>query len=352
MVTISLCMIVKNETAVLGRCLESVKDVVDEIVIVDTGSVDETRNIAGRYTEKVFDFAWIDDFSAARNFSFSKASGDFVMWMDADDVLPPDQTAKLRALKGTLTAETDLVTMKYHLAWDERGQVSFASTRERLMRRAAGYRWEGRVHECIPMIGRVLHTELYLEHRSNHGKSDRNLRIYEGQKAEGLPFSAREIYYYGRELIDHGRFGEAVEQFENFLAGGEGWFEDNVGACLALADCYEQLGQAERRRLALGRSFGYAPPRAQVCCALGYEAKERSDWASAVFWFETALLAPVQASFGFEAQDLAGLVPHLELCVCYDALGQRERAILHNEAAGAIRPETKAVAQNRAYFSR
>ena len=73
MITISLCMIVKNEKDTLGRCLESVKDIVDEIVIVDTGSSDETKEIAGRFTSNIYDFEWIDDFSAARNYSFSKA---------------------------------------------------------------------------------------------------------------------------------------------------------------------------------------------------------------------------------------------------------------------------------------
>ena len=348
---ISLCMIVKNEAAVLGRCLESVKDAVDEIVIIDTGSTDETKDIAGRYTEQIYDFPWVDDFSAARNFSFSKATMDFVMWMDADDVLPPSQAAGLVALKESLPPETDMVTMKYHLAWDAQGRASFVSTRERLLRRTAGFQWEGRVHECIPMVGAVVHTPLYLEHRSDHGKSDRNLKIYEMQKAEGLPFSPREMYYYARELVEHGRHSEAAVQFEAFLDSGEGWFEDNIGACLALGDCYGRLGEAQQQRLALSRSFAYAPPRAQVCCALGYEAKKRGEWDSVAFWFEAALLTPTQQSFGFEAQDMAEYVPHLELCVCYDRLGQRERAVVHNEAAGACKPDSKAVAQNQLYFA-
>ena len=351
MIRISLCMIVKNEAAVLGRCLDSMRDAVEEIIIVDTGSTDETKEIAGRYTEKIYDFPWVDDFSAARNFSFSKATMDFIMWMDADDVLPPSQAAALLALKQTLAPETDVVTMKYHLAWDAQGRVSFLSTRERLLRRAAGHRWAGRVHECIAMAGAVVHAPLYLEHRSVHSKSERNLNIYEAQRAEGFPFSAREMYYYARELADHGRYEAAAEQFEAFLAGGEGWFEDNIGACLALDDCYRQLADGQRRRLALGRSFCYAPPRAQICCALGYEAKERSDWESAAFWFEAALLAPAQESFGFDAQDMAGYVPHLELCVCYDRLGRRERAAAHNEAAAGIKPDSTAVAQNRIYFT-
>ena len=69
--TISLCMIVKNEERVLARCLDSVADLVDEIIIVDTGSTDATKEIAARYTEKIYDFVWQDHFAAARNFSFS-----------------------------------------------------------------------------------------------------------------------------------------------------------------------------------------------------------------------------------------------------------------------------------------
>ena len=67
MATVSLCMIVKNEEKVLGRCLDSAKEIADEIIIVDTGSTDRTKEIAAEYTEKIYDFKWNDDFSAARN---------------------------------------------------------------------------------------------------------------------------------------------------------------------------------------------------------------------------------------------------------------------------------------------
>lgn len=87
MVSVSLCMIVKNEEDVLARCLESVEDLVDETVIVDTGSTDRTREIAARFTNRIFDFPWRDDFAAARNESFAHASMDYCLWLDADDVL-------------------------------------------------------------------------------------------------------------------------------------------------------------------------------------------------------------------------------------------------------------------------
>ena len=84
---LSLCMIVKNEEDVLPRCLDSVKNAVDEIVIVDTGSTDTTRAIAAHYTDKIYDEPWQDDFARARNASFARAGGDYLLWLDADDVI-------------------------------------------------------------------------------------------------------------------------------------------------------------------------------------------------------------------------------------------------------------------------
>ena len=83
MVTVSLCLIVKNEADRLDNCLKSVAEAVDEIIIVDTGSTDETKEIARRYTDKVYDFTWCDDFSAARNESFRHATKDYILWLDA-----------------------------------------------------------------------------------------------------------------------------------------------------------------------------------------------------------------------------------------------------------------------------
>ena len=87
MATISLCMIVKNESAVLARCLDSIADLMDEIIIVDTGSTDNTKEIAAQYTSRIYDFKWTSDFSAARNFSFSKATMEYIYTADADEIL-------------------------------------------------------------------------------------------------------------------------------------------------------------------------------------------------------------------------------------------------------------------------
>ena len=113
MVTISLCMIVKNEEKILARCLDSIGDLVDEIIIVDTGSEDGTKEIAARYTDKVYDFKWSQDFAEARNFSFSKAKCDYIYSADADEVLDESNREKFRILKEKLIPEIEIVQMYY-----------------------------------------------------------------------------------------------------------------------------------------------------------------------------------------------------------------------------------------------
>ena len=102
MITISVCMIVKNEEKVLARCLDSLRPIADEIIIADTGSTDATKEIAARYTDKIYDFTWIDDFAAARNFVFSKATQDYIYSADADEVLDAENCKKFLQLKQLL----------------------------------------------------------------------------------------------------------------------------------------------------------------------------------------------------------------------------------------------------------
>ena len=113
MITISTCMIVKNEEALLARCLDCVRSFSDEIIIVDTGSTDRTKEIAARYTDHIYDFPWINDFAAARNFSFSKASMDYIYIADADEIIDSDNIRQIQDLKKLLLPEIDVVQMYY-----------------------------------------------------------------------------------------------------------------------------------------------------------------------------------------------------------------------------------------------
>jgi glycosyltransferase involved in cell wall biosynthesis len=147
MPALSLCMIVRDEAEVLARCLDSVADLADEIVIVDTGSLDDTISIALRYDAKVLRYAWHDDFAAARNYSFKHATSPYILWLDADDVLPPEDREKLREWKPRL--DKDVYYLLYDYLQDEYGASLCLLHRERIVRKDAGLRWHYPAHECL-----------------------------------------------------------------------------------------------------------------------------------------------------------------------------------------------------------
>ena len=103
MISLSLCMIVKNEEKVLPRILKPMKEIVDKILICDTGSTDRTKEIIREFTAEVYDFPWKNDFSAARNFISEKVSTDYWMWLDADDMITQENLYRLKQLKETLS---------------------------------------------------------------------------------------------------------------------------------------------------------------------------------------------------------------------------------------------------------
>ena len=181
MQTISLCMIVKNEGAHLETCLTSVADIVDEIIVVDTGSSDATKEIARRFTDRVLDFVWVDDFSKARNYAFDQATMDYIFWLDADDVLLEPDRAKMKQLKEALTPSTDCVMMKYNTGFDNSGHVTFSFFRERLVRRALKCRWHDPVHEYLAVYGNI-HQERRYFNRPQH----RHLRAPASRRRVGL----------------------------------------------------------------------------------------------------------------------------------------------------------------------
>lgn len=352
MATLSVCLIVKNEEDVLARCLQSLEGLADEVVVTDTGSTDKTREIALGFTPLVYDFQWVEDFSAARNFSFSKASMDYVMWIDADDVLLDADRTALRELMDNLERDTDVVMCRYNTGFDETGKPTFFYYRERIVRNHAGFLWQGAIHEAIPPRGKVIYVQAAVTHKKRKpGDPDRNLRIFESMLQKGRQLAPREQFYYARELHDHGRNHEAAQTLNAFLDGGQGWVENNIEACRLLAECLNALGEKDAALQALLRSFLYDEPRAETCCELGRMFLDGGRYREAAFWYETALTREKRPETGaFVLDDCYDYIPGLQLCVCYDRLGDREKAIYYNELAGRKRPASQAYLFNKAYF--
>ena len=169
-------MIVKNEEAVLKRCLDSISDLMDEIIIVDTGSTDKTKEIARCYTNKIYDFEWVQDFSVARNFSFSKATMDYIYVADADEVLDEENREKFRNLKKAMIPEIEIVQMLYC------NQLEFGTTynfdeeyRPKLYKRLREFVWVEPIHEMVRLetviFDRRLSCPVQWRYRPLQGRS-------------------------------------------------------------------------------------------------------------------------------------------------------------------------------------
>lgn len=351
LITLSLCMIVKNEESVLARCLKSAEGVFDEIIVTDTSSDDKTVEVAESFGARVNRFDWCDDFAAARNFSFSTATMSHIMWLDADDVLPPATAAGLISLKASLSSDTDFVMMPYNAAFDDDGRPTLTYMRERIVRNGA-FVWKGAVHEAIEPRGKIVYSDLAVEHRKAHApEPGRNLRIYSKMLERGDIFTVRDKFYFAREMYYAGKYKQAKSMLRRFIAAGEGWVENRIEAYRTLAYIYRAENRPERALRTLLVCIGEGNIKAELCCEIGELFLERADWSSAVFWYRSALgLAPDTQSGAFVNPDCSGYIPSLQLCVCYDRMGDMKTAKMYNDMAGAFKPESKAYLANKIYF--
>ena len=202
---ISVCMIVKNEEDVLRRCLDSLRGIWDELVIVDTGSTDATKEIAAEYTDKIYDFVWTGSFSDARNFAFSKAQMEYIYSADADEVLDEENRARFLALKETLLPEIEIVQMKYG------NQLAFGTVynfdeeyRPKLFKRIRTFKWIEAIHETIQTEPVVFDSDIVITHMPKGSHTARDLQAFERLIAKGEQLSPRLFEMYARELFVSG----------------------------------------------------------------------------------------------------------------------------------------------------
>jgi GT2 family glycosyltransferase/tetratricopeptide (TPR) repeat protein/glycosyltransferase involved in cell wall biosynthesis len=221
--SLSVCLIVKNEEKFLGQCLESVRGLASQIVLVDTGSTDRTVEIAKQHRAEVYHTAWTDDFSAARNTALEHATGDWVLMLDADEELPADQHGKLRDdLK-----QTDAVALRLPLVnRGEKGQgYSYVP---RLFRNLPGAYYYGRIHEQIfPSLiaaskgwgmatrfgtAQILHHGYAGEVVKDRNKIERNLHLLR-QAVEEYPDDANLAMNLGLELVHSGDLATGLKHY-------------------------------------------------------------------------------------------------------------------------------------------
>ncbi len=301
---LSLCMIVRDEEAMLPRCLEAVAPAVDEIVIVDTGSQDRTIEIAESFGARVIEFPWTGSFSDARNVSFDAATGDWLCYLDADEVLVAEDVDLLRELTGRVWREAFyLVETNFTGELDDGTAVNHNALR--VFRNRPEYRFEGRIHEQIAHRlpaepERLELTRVRVEHygylgavRDSKDKSRRNVELLERQIREGVN-----------------------TPFLHFNLGSEHAALGDVEAALRELELAWQMLREDPH----GSRYGYAPSLAsrltkaiRICGRLE-EAHERADEALRIFPGFTDLVLE-QAIAARERGDHATAIERLERCL-------------------------------------
>lgn len=349
---LSLCMIIKNEEKVLARILAKAKLFADEIIIVDTGSTDTSKTIAYQYTDKVYDFEWCDDFALARNFSFSKASFPYIMWLDADDDISSENIAKIIELKKQ-SLIYDMYMFRYQIAFDEDNSPTFEYYRERIVKNDSKFRWKGFVHEAITLQGKINYCDIAIEHRKLEKSRDtgRNLAIYEKHIAKGETLDARSLFYYSRELYFNNKIDQAIMSFKKYLDQNKGYLPNIVDAHLTLSKCYILKGQFDYAKNILIDSMKYTQPNAEISCALGELYLNENNIPASIFWYTTATISPINMeNGGFVQKDYYDFVPFLQLSCAYYKLGSKEKFREYHEKAKAIKPTHPSIINNEKYL--
>lgn len=224
-VKVSLTMIVRDEEANLPACLESAAGLFDEVIVVDTGSVDRTREVARDFGARVFDFAWVDDFSAARNAAIERATGDYIFWLDADDRIDLPERLRLLSLLDELEGSRAAYVMRCVCNPGDGSELDHV----RLFPNRSDVRWSGRVHEHIIQSLRragieVRWTSVSLRHIGYANpnivinKRSRNLELLNRDHKE-RPDDPNVLIYLGWIAIAEGDARAALEYLNASLSG-------------------------------------------------------------------------------------------------------------------------------------
>ena len=328
-------MIVKNEADILRRCLVSIADLMDEIIIVDTGSTDCTKEVAAEFTDKIYDYEWQEDFAAARNFAFSKAAMEYIYSADADEVVDYFNHKRFADLKQVLLPEIEIVQMYYVTPEQYNTTANYQKEyRPKLYKRLREFVWIDAVHETVRLDPVVYDSDIEIKHlpRSLHAKRDFKLfrRVFE---REGR-LSAKLHSMFVKELFVSGNeedFTEAADIFEWTLKQQGASVDMLREAICVLCHAYRLAGNTDRF---FAMAFKMMPDAlcAELCYEVGSFFQAQADYEEAVQWFEMAahnVPALIDARRG-------GKLPLLEMGKCYRKLADQMQAMTPPEDEQAL----------------
>ena len=338
---ISVCMIVKDEEANLDRCLRSVRQVADEIIVVDTGSRDATIDIAHRYGAKVSHFQWCDDFAAARNAALAQATGRWVLQMDADEELTPESACKVRQVVSDAPSKCWGFLIRCRSYKMEDGQkIHTFIHRLLLFLKHPDLRYRNRVHENLEYIGKGpkpdfwINDDVVIEHYGYmpepmlaKKKDERNLRLLQLAVAEN-PDEAFHQFNLGTHYYSMKKFAKAVEPLQRAVAlckENSANYLPNAYAMLVLALCH--AGRGEEVPAAVAEAERRIPLlTAEFHCNAGTALRMIGRLDEALVQYKRATeVDDVHAGSEFDPSSHTWL-PRFGIGTIYELQGQIERA--------------------------
>jgi len=326
MVTVSLCMIVKNEEDKLKTCLDCLKDLVDEMIIVDTGSTDKTVEIAKSFGAKVFEYEWTGNFSDARNFSFQQATCDFIYAADADEIIDEENQKRFKQLKIDIDElDIDVVQMYYCNQLSHNTVYNYdRELRPKLFRRVRSFVWEDPIHETVKLDPTVCNSDVEIIHNPTEEHGERDLTAFRCSITRGEYISKRLHNLYARELYLVGSdedFMLAKKFFEESIVDTGRTLDEIKEASCVLA----HIAVIERNTEAL---LKYSLkdlttiPSSEMCYELGNYYRNIGDLDEAIVWYYNA----VYESSPILNIHIGGDVTLMKLSECYRELGNLEQA--------------------------
>lgn len=306
---LSLAMIVKNEEKNLAQCLQSVRGLADEVVIVDTGSTDQTKRIAAQFTDKIFDFLWIDDFAAARNEALRYATEDWVLVLDADEVIAKeDHSAIKEAINNWDISGYQVLTRNYTnstamTGWQPCSPADsyaqsyagwFPSLKVRLFQRKEGVQFEGRIHEMVdssitPNGGRLtvlpIPVHHYAEESKDPAKVQRYLELSRKKVAEN-PANAKACFELGILYKEAGQYADAEKAFSDSLALDASHLAPRLNLAIVQQKQQKYAAAIENYQIILGKENIISP---EAHYGLGFCYFQQNQLEKALTHFQQAV---------------------------------------------------------------
>lgn len=338
---ISACMIVKNEEKNIEKCINSYKEIVDEIIVVDTGSEDNTVEIAKDLGASVYFFKWINDFAAAKNYALDKAKGDWIIFLDADEYFGQNSAKKVRGiLKSLQGTNYSAVGCKLININKVNNKTIDSFMQVRIFRNDKNIRYKSSIHESLSKKNDKVHImsfydEIEVYHTGystdiNKGKAKRNLEIL----LEDIKSNGENKEYY-RYLCD---CYFALEDYENALKYGELHLSSNVKVIgyesrihKVILDCMWNLGRPRKEiEQRIKNTIEIFPDHPNFYCSYGFFLLDEKRYEESLNNLLRAL-SYNNSYNGIEVNLILGVIPyiHYRIGFIYEVKNCYEKAVEH-----------------------